>query len=81
MKKRWLTRAKRLDKRKLIGFLMLIMILNMSHADVAKFIEREQVKISKVPRQFVHQPPYLSELLHKPYSQNYEVPTFSIYDG
>ena len=28
--------------------------------DVAKFIEREQVKISKVPRQFVHQPPYLS---------------------
>ena len=29
-------------------------------ADIAKFIEREQVKISKVPRQFVRQPPYLS---------------------
>ena len=36
-------------------------------ADVAKLIEREQAKISKVPRQFVCQPPYLSELLHKPY--------------
>ena len=36
-------------------------------ADVAKLIKREQVKISKVPRQFVRQPPYPSELLHKPY--------------
>ena len=36
-------------------------------ADLAKLIEREQAKISKVPRQFVRQPPYPSELLHKPY--------------
>lgn len=50
-------------------------------ADVANSIEREQVKISKVLRQFVRQPPYLSKLLHKPYSRNYEVPTFSLYDG
>ena len=50
-------------------------------ADLAKLIEREQAKISKVPRQFVRQPPYPSELLHKPYPRNYEVPTFSLYDG
>ena len=34
-----------------------------------------------MPRQFVRQPPYPSELLHKPYPRNYEVPTFSLYDG
>ena len=50
-------------------------------ADVAKLIKREQMKIAKVPRQFVRQPSYLSELSHKPYPQNYEVPTFSLYDG
>ena len=50
-------------------------------ANVAKLIEREQAKISKVPRHFVRQPPYPSELLHKPYPRNYEVPTFSLYNG
>ena len=50
-------------------------------ANIAKLIEREQAKISKVLRQFVCQPPYSSKLLHKPYPQNYEFPTFSLYDG
>ena len=44
-------------------------------------LERERLSQPKEPRHFVRRPPYLAELLSKPYPEKYETPTFSLYDG
>ena len=50
-------------------------------SDVATLIEKEREKLLKETRHFVYQPPYPLELLNKPYPKNYEIPTFSLFDG
>ena len=50
-------------------------------SDVVALIEKEQEKLPKKTRHFVCQPLYSLELLNKPYPKNYEIPTFSPFDG
>uniref|UniRef100_A0A2N9ED87 RNA-directed DNA polymerase n=1 Tax=Fagus sylvatica TaxID=28930 RepID=A0A2N9ED87_FAGSY len=50
-------------------------------SDVATLIEKEREKLLKETRHFVCRPPYPLELLNKPYPKNYEIPTFSLFDG
>jgi hypothetical protein len=50
-------------------------------SDVAALIEKEREKLPKETRHFFRRPPYPLELLNKPYPKNYEIPTFSLFDG
>uniref|UniRef100_A0A2N9F8A9 Retrotransposon gag domain-containing protein n=1 Tax=Fagus sylvatica TaxID=28930 RepID=A0A2N9F8A9_FAGSY len=50
-------------------------------SDVVALIEKEREKLPKRTRHFVCQPLYSLELLNKPYPKNYEIPTFSLFDG
>ena len=50
-------------------------------SDVVALIEKEREKLPKKTRHFVCQPLYSLELLNKPYPKNYEIPTFSLFDG
>ena len=50
-------------------------------SNIAALIEKEQEKLPKETRHFVRRPPYPLELLSKPYTKNYEIPTFSLFEG
>ncbi|GLT30847.1 hypothetical protein SLA2020_056300 [Shorea laevis] len=49
--------------------------------DLTALLDRERSKQGTVPFQFVHDLPYLKEILSKPYRKKYESPAFSQYDG
>ena len=50
-------------------------------ADVNALLEQEREKLSGIPKQFSRDPPFLPELLGKPYPKGYEPPKFHPFDG
>ena len=50
-------------------------------ADVNALLEQEREKPLGIPKQFSWDPPFLSELLGKPYPKGYEPPKFHLFDG
>ena len=49
-------------------------------ADVSALLEQEREKLSGIPKQFSRDPPFLPELLGKPYPKAYEPPKFHPFD-
>ena len=50
-------------------------------SDLASLLEKERGRPWKEPMCYIRKPPYPVELLGKPYSEKYETPTFTLYDG
>ena len=50
-------------------------------SDVADLLKQERERPPKEPRHFVRKPPYPKELLKEPYSEKYDTPNFSLFDG
>ena len=50
-------------------------------ADVNALLEQEREKLSGIPKQFSRDPPFLPELLGKPYPKGYEPLKFHPFDG
>ena len=50
-------------------------------ADVNALLEQEREKLSGIPKQFSRDPPFLLELLGKPYPKGYKPLKFHPFDG
>lgn len=50
-------------------------------ANLTTFLGKERYRQSLTTFQFIRDPPYLKEILSKPYLKKYESPTFLQYDG
>ena len=50
-------------------------------SDLTSLLDRERGRQRKEPLCYDRKPPYLAELLSKPYREKYETPTFALYDG
>ena len=50
-------------------------------SDMADLLKQERERPPKKPRHFVRKPPYPKELLKEPYSEKYDTPNFSLFDG
>ena len=49
--------------------------------DVNALLEQEREKFSRIPKQFSRDPPFLPELISKPYPKGYEPPKFHPFEG
>ena len=50
-------------------------------SNLTSLLKREKGRQQKEPMQYICKPPYLAELLSKPYPEKYETPTFTLYNG
>ena len=50
-------------------------------SNLTSLLKREKGRQRKEPMQYICKPPYLAELLSKPYPEKYETPTFTLYNG
>ena len=50
-------------------------------SDLISLLKREKGRQRKEPMRYIRKPPYLTELLSKPYPKKYETPTFTLYNG
>ena len=53
----------------------------LTQVDVMALLEKELHKPSTEDLKYVPQPPYPTEIFHKPYPAGYEAPHFTLFDG
>ena len=50
-------------------------------SDMADLLKQQRERPLKEPRHFMRKPPYPIELLKEPYPENYDTPTFALFEG